>query len=91
MNSQHITKIMIYKCDRCHKEHELDESKVKNKQHYVSPSGCYEGDYYVDDYYWFKCDCSRPIEVKKEHLSNPFSVEEDFTPHIGVCPFINKD
>jgi hypothetical protein len=78
--------IMKYKCDRCSKEHELDESKVKNKQHYIPPRSCYEGDYYVDAYFWFQCDCGRAIEVKKEHLSHPYQIEKEYSEHRGVCP-----
>ena len=76
---------MEYKCDRCGKEHQLIEEKVKNKQGYVSPHGCYGGDYYVHQYYWFECECGRPIKVNREHLSHPFDVPEDFTEHGGVC------
>ena len=78
--------IMKYKCDRCSKEHELDESKVKNKQYYIPPRSCYEGDYYVDAYFWFQCDCGRAIEVEKEHLSHPYSIEKEYSEHRGVCP-----
>ena len=77
---------MKYKCDRCSKEHELDESKVKNKQYYIQPRSCYEGDYYVDAYFWFQCDCGRAIEVKKEQLSHPYQIEKEYSEHRGVCP-----
>lgn len=77
---------MKYKCDRCFKEHELDENKVKNKQQYIPPRSCYEGDYYVHAYFWFKCDCGRAIQVKEEHLAHPFQIEKEYSQHIGVCP-----
>ncbi len=75
---------MKYKCDRCSREHELDENKVKNKQYYVPPSSCYAGDYYIDYYFWFKCDCGRAIKVNEEYLSNPYSIEKEYSEHIGV-------
>ena len=76
---------MKYKCDRCLTEHELDETKVKNKQHYVSPFSCYEGDYYIDYYYWFPCSCGRPIKVDIKDIKNPLEVEKDYYEHSGVC------
>lgn len=79
---------MKYKCDRCSREHKLDESKVRNKQHYIPPRGCYEGDYYVDAYFWFHCECGRAIEVKKEHLSHPYQIEKEYSKHRGVCPCV---
>lgn len=77
---------MKYKCDRCFQEHQLDESKVRNKQYYIQPSGCYEGDYYVDAYFWFACNCGRPIQVDVGDLIHPFQIEKDYSEHRGVCP-----
>jgi len=74
-----------YKCDRCKLEHVLDESKVKNKQYYILPSGCFSGDYYIDLYYWFPCDCGRVIEVKEDHLMFPHKVEKDYSNNNGRC------
>ena len=77
---------MKYKCDTCFKEHELDESKVFNKQLYIPPKSCSEGDYYVDNYFWFQCcDCGRAIAVKKEDLMHPDQVKKDYSEHRGVC------
>ncbi len=76
---------LIYKCDRCPREHQLDESRVRNKQYHVPPSGCYEGDYYAHHYFWFPCDCGRAIEVKHEQLLKPYSIEKEYTGHYGVC------
>ncbi len=76
---------MKYKCDRCLKEHELNENLVKNKQHYIKPYSCTEGDYYIHAYFWFECDCGRAIKVKEEHLSNPYKIEKEYSEHIGVC------
>lgn len=77
---------MKYRCDRCSMEHHLDENKVKNKQYYISPSSCYAGDYYVDAYFWFECNCGRAIQVRREDLSNPFQIEKEYSEHRGVCP-----
>lgn len=74
----------MYKCDRCDRETALDESKVLNKMRYVSPSSCYGGDYWVNYYFYFKCECGRPIEVEESDLENPYSLPEDTTPHTGV-------
>ncbi len=79
---------MKYKCDRCFLENELDESKVKNKQHYVSPRGCFEGDYYIDQYYWFPCSCGRTLKVEEQHLTHPHNIEKDYSEHRGVCTCI---
>lgn len=76
---------MKYKCDRCFKVHDLDENLVKNKQYYVPPRGCHEGDYYINVYFWFKCDCSRAIKVKEHDLKYPYKIEKDYTEYSGVC------
>jgi hypothetical protein len=76
---------MNYKCDRCLIEHKLDESKVKNKQTYISPHGCFEGDYYIHAYFWFECSCGRAIKVNEEHLSQPYKIEKEYSNHRGVC------
>ena len=73
-----------YKCDRCGSETEPKESQVLNKQYHVPPSGCFEGDYYVSQYFYFKCDCGRAIAVDEKDLTNPYSLPEDFTPHVSV-------
>lgn len=78
---------LVYKCDRCQKDHRLNESKVKSKQQYVPPRSCYEGDYYVHSYYWFPCECGRAIEVKTEHLPKSYSIEKEYTKHNGVCVY----
>lgn len=75
----------MYKCDRCGRIHELDESKVMDKQYYVSPYSCTGGAYYKHSFYWFSCDCGRAIEVKKEDLSDPYNIEKDYSDHAGVC------
>jgi len=91
IKEQEISKEDKYKCDRCPRTYpKLDEVKVKNKQHYVSPHGCSGGDYYVDAYYWFECECGRCIEVDKKDLSKPNNAEKDFTAHRGVNPLKNK-
>ena len=75
---------MKYHCDRCPAEHELDETKVKDKQHYIKPRSCFEGDFYVHLYFWFPCSCGRPIWVTEGHLSKPINVPKDYTAHDGV-------
>jgi hypothetical protein len=75
---------MKYKCDRCDREHLLIEENVKNKQHYITPHGCYGGDYYVHEYYWFECNCGRAINVNIKDLLHPLDVVKDYTEHRGV-------
>lgn len=74
-----------YNCDRCGLEHVPDESKIMNKQEYIKPHSCYGGDYYVDLYFWLKCDCGRGIKIKEEHLTNPHTIVKDYSEHEGVC------
>ncbi len=76
---------MKYKCDNCETTHNLDETKVKNKQRYVPPKGCFEGDYFEDDYFWFECGCGRAIKVEEDDLSKPHKIEKEYSAHRGVC------
>lgn len=75
---------MKYKCDLCGKEHELDQSKIRNKQCYIPPRGCSEGDYYDNLYFWFPCDCGRAIKVINDDVIDVTKVDKDYTPHNGV-------
>lgn len=79
---------MKYKCDICSREHNLDESKVRNKQYYIKPYSCFEGDYYIDAYFWFECNCGRPIEVKKTDLLKPDEIQKEYSEHRGVLSCI---
>jgi len=72
-----------YACDRCNAVHILDQSKICEMTNYVMPHGCHGGDYHTHDHYYFICDCSRPIEVKKEHVMNPSGLPTRETPHAG--------
>ncbi len=74
-----------YKCDRCISVFTIDQSLIKNKQHYIPPSGCFGGDYYVDQYFWTACKCGRAIKVNEDCVENKLSVPKDYTTHSGVC------
>lgn len=66
--------IPVYQCDKCFKKHKLKQLDIIDKNVYIAPHGCSEGDYDTHDFYYFNCDCSRPIEVNEAHvneLTNP--------------------
>lgn len=75
----------------CGELHELDESKVRNKQYYITPRECTDGDYYIDAYFWFPCNCGRAIKVEEEGLPNPYGIEKEYSKHVGVCSSKNID
>ena len=58
-----------YKCDRCNKLHKLKQRDIIEMEYYVSPSGCFEGDYYKHDHFFFYCTCFRAIEVRDKDVT----------------------
>lgn len=68
LDEHNVTLPELYYCDRCKRLNTLQQAEIKEMQHYIEPHGCFAGDYYVHDHYYFECRCGRPIEVNKKDV-----------------------
>lgn len=70
-----------YGCDKCDRLTQLDQAKIVEMEYYVKPHGCSGGDYHEHSHFFFVCECTRPIEVLREHVENRYGSPKISKPH----------
>lgn len=59
----------MYECDSCEIKKPLVQDKIKAKKTYIEPHGCHGGDFHSHDYYYYDCECGRPVEVDSRDIN----------------------